>query len=132
MKTRTCLQSLFLLYVTFGLIVTSCTPTYYAPGTMPSPGLQKKNDVKLAVHKTDSYDDNSISQGKGFDLEMAYSPVENIGIVYHSNSFSDGFSNPVGSRPGPYGIPIYEYKKYVSRGSIHNFGLGYYKNISVK
>ena len=130
MKLITSLQSHFLLYVTLVVLVTSCTPTYYAPGTMASPGLQKKNDIKLGIHSSDSADNETGNAGTGFDTEIAYSPLENLGILFHSNSFSDNFSNPKQTGRGFLGIPTYDYVPFTSRGNLNNIGVGYYKNLN--
>ncbi len=124
------MKNLALLIGLYVLLFSACTPTYYAPGTMAAPGLKEKGDIKIGVHSSSSSDSESSSQGTGFDLELAYSPIENLGLLYHSNSFSDGFSNPVNERSGPYGIPVYDYISYVAKGSIHNLGAGYYKNLN--
>jgi len=129
MKTLLPIKSLFLLYVTLSLFVTACTPTYYAPGTLPTPGLKNKGEVKFAVHKSESSDEESTSIGSGMDVEIAYSPIQNLGLVFHSNRFSDSFQNPIKRGSGLYGFPEYEYVQYTAKGDLYNFGVGYYKNL---
>jgi len=132
MEKRRFSKAFFLLYVINCVLVTSCTPVFYAPGTVPVPGLEEKGDIRAAVHTAESSDSESGNSGTGIDIELAYSPIDGIGLIYHSNNFSDRFSNSIVNGHTFLGIPTFRYERFTAKGSLHNLGAGKYHHINDK
>lgn len=102
------------------ILVSSCSPAYYGPSTMHLPSLEKKGDLVVSANRSRSKSDNStVLESFGTDINVAYSPVDNIALTV---GFNDFVNHNVSENP----------ELDINNLTMGNLGIGYYAPINDK